>query len=104
MRRVAEGEVDRLRWWLGELMRRRDEVVQTFRNEGTREEVAYLLSTSDGPVLVYVMDVADPARADLAFRYSELPIDQEHKLVMHEVLGDAVDAELLYDVRLPPAG
>jgi len=101
MRRVAEGQVDVLRWWMGELMRRRDEVLQTFHNEGTREEVAYLLRDSEGAILVYIMDVADPTTADLAFRYSSLPIDQQHKQVMHQVLGDAADAELLYDVRLP---
>jgi len=101
MRRVAEGQLDVLRWWMGELMRRSDEVLQTFHNEGTREEQVYLLHTSDGPILVYVMDVADPERADFAFRYSALPIDQQHKQVMHQVLGDPVDAELLYDVRLP---
>lgn len=102
MRRVAEGEVERLRWWMGELMRRSDEVVETFRNEGTWQELAYLVQTADGPILVYVMDVADAERADLAFRYSELSIDQEHKSVMHQVLGEEVPAELLYDVRLPP--
>jgi hypothetical protein len=104
MYRVAEGQEPLLRWWMGELMRRREEVLQTFEYEGTREEAAYLLRTTEGPVLVYVMDVADPERAGLAFRYSALPIDQQHKQVMHEVLGDEVEPELLYDVRLPRRG
>jgi uncharacterized protein DUF6176 len=104
MYRVAEGQVELLRWWMGELMRRSDEVIQTFEYEGTREEAAYLLETADGPILVYVMDVADPERAGLAYRYSALPIDQQHKQVMHQVLGEAVEPELLYDVRLPRPG
>ena len=101
LRRVADGEVDRLRWWMGELLRRRNEVVETFKNEGVRHEVAYLLSTEDGPALLYVMEVDDLERARVAFRESSLPIDQEHKQVMRKVLGDPVEAELLYDVRLP---
>jgi len=101
MYRIAPGQEPVLRWWMGELMRRRDEVVQTFEYEGTREEAAYLLQTAEGPVLVYVMDVADPERAGIAFRYSSLPIDQQHKQVMHQVLGEELEPELLYDVRLP---
>ena len=31
----------------------------------TREEAAYLLQTAAAPVLIYVMDVADPERAEL---------------------------------------
>jgi Family of unknown function (DUF6176) len=101
MYRIAEGQEPLLRWWMGELMRRREEVLQTFEYEGTREEAAYLLRTIEGPVLVYVMDVGDPERAGLAFRYSALPIDQQHKQVMHEALGEEIEPELLYDVRLP---
>jgi len=101
IRRVAEGEVDRLRWWMGELMRRRDEVIETFKNEGTSHELAYLIPTSDGPILIYAMEVEDPERASVAFRTSSLPIDAEHKEVMHDVLGDAVPADLLFDVALP---
>jgi len=87
--------------WIWDWHEGMHEVLQTFHNEGTREEVAYLLRDSEGAILVYIMDVADPTTADLAFRYSSLPIDQQHKQVMHQVLGDAADAELLYDVRLP---
>ena len=99
--RIAEGQEPVLRWWMAELMRRRDEVLQTFEYEGTREEAAYLLRTAEGPVLIYVMDVADPERAGIAYRYSALPIDQQHKQVMHQVLGEELEPELLYDVRLP---
>src|ERR1041385_7509746 len=38
MHRVADGEADRLRSWMSELMRRRDEVIATFENEGVRHE------------------------------------------------------------------
>ena len=101
MRRVADGQVDRRRRWMGELMQRRDEVIETLMNEGVRHEVAYLVAAADRPVLVYVMEVDDPERASEAFRASSLPIDVEHKQVMRQVLAEPYDAELLYDVRLP---
>jgi len=100
MRRVADGEVDRLRSWMDELMRRRNEVLATFENEGVRHELAYLLPVADGWILVYAMEMEDPERASAAFRASSLPIDDEHKQVMAQVLGAPVDAELLYDVAL----
>jgi hypothetical protein len=100
MRRVADGEVDRLRSWMSELMQRRDEVIATFENEGVRHELAYLLPVTDGWILVYAMEMEDPERASAAFRASSLPIDHEHKQVMAKVLGAPVDAELLYDVAL----
>lgn len=100
IRRVAEGEVDRLRWWMGELMRRRDEVIETFQNEGVRHEVAYLISLAGESILVYVADVDDPEQAGAAFRSSTLPIDQEHKEVMGRVLAGQIHAELLYDVHV----
>ena len=100
MHRVADGEVDRLRSWMSELMRRRDEVIATFENEGVRHELAYLLPVTDGWILVYAAEMEDPERASAAFRASSLPIDHEHKQVMAKVLGGRVDAELLYDVAL----
>ena len=48
-----------LRDWLAELMRRQDEVRETFAQETVRHEQAYLLATSDGPMLVYAMEAAD---------------------------------------------
>jgi hypothetical protein len=50
--------------------------------------------------LVYAMEMEDPERASAAFRASSLPIDDEHKRVMAQVLGAPADAELLYDVAL----
>lgn len=99
MRRVADGEVDRLRSWMSELMQRRDEVVATFENEGVRHELAYLLPVTDGWILVYAMEMEDPERASAAFRASSLPIDHEHKQVMAKVLG----APVVIRVDLVPA-
>jgi hypothetical protein len=81
-----------------ELTQRRDEVVETFRAEGTRHESAYLLQGASGPVLVYVQQVDDPEQARRAFAASQLPIDLQHKQVMAEVREGRANVELLFDL------
>jgi Family of unknown function (DUF6176) len=49
--RVRPEKVGRLRDWMDELSRRRDEVLETFANETVRHEVGYLFETTDGPML-----------------------------------------------------
>jgi hypothetical protein len=43
------------------------------------------------------MEAADHERAAAAYRNSTLPIDQEHRRIMAQVLGELVNAELLYE-------
>jgi Family of unknown function (DUF6176) len=97
--RVRDGQVDRLRAWMHELMSRSEEVGQTFAQEGVRHEVAYLLEAREGPVLVYAIELDDEDRARDAFEHSTLPIDLEHRRIMESALlgrGQAA-VELLYE-------
>jgi hypothetical protein len=100
--KVKPGQEGRLRRWLKELNRRRDEALETFARETMRHEVAYLLDGPDGKVLISAMEVGDPDRARKAYHSSSLPIDLEHREVMTDVLGEKAAAERLYDVRVPP--
>jgi Family of unknown function (DUF6176) len=100
LRKIRPGKVDRLRAWLKELNDRKDEVRQTFEQETVRHERGYILETNDGPILVYVVEAEDHDKGLEAYKASTLPIDQQHKEVMADCLGDPADAELLYDVRL----
>ena len=97
---VNPGQEQRLRDWLAELMRRQDEVRETFQQETVRHEQGYLLSTADGTALVYVIEAEDFERASDAYKNSTLPIDIEHRQVMGQVLGDSIPFELLYDCAL----
>jgi len=99
--RVKDGQVDRLRSWMSELMARSDEVRATFDQEGVRHEAAYLVEAREGPVLVYAIELADEARAQQAFEQSTLPIDLEHRRTMNDVLESRGRAavELLYELR-----
>jgi Family of unknown function (DUF6176) len=94
---VRPDELDRLRSWMGELMRRRNEVLETFEQETVRHEVAYLLEGRDGPILVYAIEAEDADRAGRVFQASTLPIDVEHKRVMEASLDGPAQAELLYE-------
>lgn len=98
--KVPPEKADRLRSWMNELERRRDEVVETFKQETVRHEQAYLLKGNDSLILVYVIEVQDPGLGRKAFRKSTLPIDLEHKRVMDEVALEPAEAELLYDVSV----
>jgi len=95
--KVKSDQVQALREWMSELMRRQSEVHETFRQEGVRHEQAHLVETSDGFFLIYAMQADDHEKARSAFRNSALPIDIEYKHVMDRVLEGKVPSELLYD-------
>jgi len=99
MRKVRPGEEGRLREWMAQLNSRRLEVLATFRQEGVRHELAYLIDGADGPILIYAMEAADHEQAAAAYAQSGLPIDLEHRRIMTRVLGDRVPSELLYEFR-----
>jgi hypothetical protein len=85
---------------MAELVRRQDEVRETFRNEGVRHEQAFLMQSVDGPVLVYAHEVDDPEAAQRAYAASTLPLDAQHRKIMRSALDGPAHAELLYEVRL----
>ena len=97
MYRVKPEKEQRLREWLLELTQRRHEVRETFIEETVRHEQAYLITTSEGLILIYAIEAEDLERGQNAFLNSTHPIDLEHKQVMQEVLIEPVSAELLYD-------
>jgi len=99
--RVKDGQVDRLRAWMRELMDRPDEVRQTFAQEGVRHEVAYLVEAREGPLLVYAIELEDEDRALEAFNNSTLPLDLEHRRTMESVLAGRGQATVqwLYELQ-----
>ena len=94
---VKKEEEQTLRQWLSELNRRRDEVLETFSQEGTRHEQGYLAEIARRTVLIYIMDMEDSEHAAKAFKDSSLPIDLEHRRIMERVLDERVKLELLYE-------
>jgi hypothetical protein len=97
---VKPGQEQKIRDWLSELMTRKDEVRETFKQETVRKEQAYLLPIGDSTALIYIVEADDLEQASKTYKDSTLPIDAEHRSVMQQVLGDCLPAELLYDVAL----
>lgn len=98
--RVRPEKIDRLRWWMGEVARRRDEALETLANESVRHEAAWLLETAEGPILAYAIEAEDMTRVDHAFESSSFPIDHEHRRVMDEVVMEPFPSEPLLDLRV----
>lgn len=98
--RVREDKPGVLKDWVRELRQREDEVLESFRNGGTRHEAAYLLEDADGPVLVHAQETVDPQTAHRAFRESELAIDLKHRQVMQEVVVGRMEAEELLNLSM----
>jgi hypothetical protein len=97
--RVRPEKIEKLRAWAAELSRREAEVLETFANETVRHEIAYLLPTSDGPVLVYAIEAEDLHQAAMAVQEHPLPIDLEHRKVMHDVLQEAIELDPIIDLK-----
>ncbi len=97
IRKVKPDQENRLREWMAELTRRNKEVRETFAQEGVQHEQAFLLKNAEGSILIYAMEAPDHERASAAYRNSTLPIDQEHRRIMGQVLGEPANVELLYE-------
>jgi hypothetical protein len=105
IRRVHPQHLNLLRDWLAQLDGpRRDEALATLTAEGVSYEAALLIETKDGPALLYVMEVDDPARARQVFLQSRHPVDAEHRRVLETCLGAEVAAEQLLDLRADGRG
>ena len=98
--RVHEEELPQLRAWMKELGTRKSEVRETFTSEGTRHERVVLLSTSDGPIMVYCMEIENEAKARKAFASSSFPIDLQHRSVMKSITAEVLRPEILFDCQL----
>ena len=97
---IKPGKEARLRAWLSELNDRADEVRATFADESVRAEQAYIVSTSDGPILVYVIEAEDFERGAKAYTASRHPIDAQHKEIKLECLGEPLHQAPIYDVAV----
>lgn len=99
VRRLKRDHVEAVRAWLAQVeTTRRDEAIATLLAEGVTHETAQLLETSDGPVLIYVMEADDIDRARAVGAASDAPIDAEHHAVMRAADDGPVPVETLLDV------
>jgi hypothetical protein len=100
IRHLRPAYVDDLRKWLQTFNGpRRNEALATLVDETCTHEQAFLIEGKEGPVVVYVMEVADVEQSRRAPERSSHLIDADHRRVMQRALGDAVPSELLLDLH-----
>ncbi len=95
--RVEEDDIPRLRAWLASLSDREDELRESYRRQGTRHELFFLVRTAQAPLLVLISEVRNLERAAASFLRSNLPLDLEFKSLVQEISQLESDVELLYD-------
>ncbi|NKC00300.1 MAG: hypothetical protein GKR90_17690 [Pseudomonadales bacterium] len=98
---IRKEKESRLRAWLSELNNRADEVRQTFADESVRAEQAYIVSTSDGPLLIYAIEAENFEQGAKAYASSTHPIDAQHKEIKLECLEARLDQLPDYSVAMP---
>lgn len=82
---------DRVREWAEEIMRRKEEALETLRDEGVVLECFFLDRRDDGDFLICIMTAADFERTQAAARNSTHSIDAFHQAFKRET-WDSVDA------------
>ena len=95
--RVREDELPKLRAWLASLGERRDELGESYRRQGTRHELFFLVRARGQPLLVLISELDDVEQASSAFLRSDFPLDVEFKTLFQQVSPELADVELLYD-------
>ncbi|MGN6431006.1 MAG: DUF6176 family protein [Gaiellaceae bacterium] len=82
---IHPGKTERLKEWYREIEHRKAEVLETLKNEGVRQEIAFIVPTEHGDMLAVFSESDDPDKARAATARSSLEIDQQHLAVMDEV-------------------
>jgi hypothetical protein len=95
--RVQDEDVPRLRSWLTSLSSRRDELRESYHQQGTRHELFFLVPTRRWSILVLISEVDNAEQATKSFLHSQLPIDVEFKALFQEISPEEAEVELLYD-------
>lgn len=102
--RLEPGKKDRLYEWTKEVESRRDEAVETLRDENVFSEAAFFESREDGDYVSFYVEAEDIETATRAFENSSHDIDREFKNLLREVVAeDQPDEriELLYHLANP---
>jgi hypothetical protein len=97
--RIRPDKVDRLRAWMKELSERHDESIEAMNNDTIRSEAAYLIDTSNGPILVHASDADDPEFAERMRYENKLPLAEDFRTVMHEVMIEPMSVTPIFEKR-----
>lgn len=94
---IEEKDVPVIRAWLASLAERREELRESYRQQGTRHELFFVVRAPD-PVLVLISELDDVEQGSVTFLGSRLPLDLEFKSLVQTVSnGEMLVGELLFD-------
>lgn len=95
---LKENSVDSVKEWFRTLAERREETLESLRNEGVTVESAFLDRQPSGDFLIYYMRAKDIETAITVFQNSNLAIDAYHKSCWGKYCGESTPLEQLLDL------
>jgi len=95
---LKEGSTESVKEWFRTLMDRREETLESLKNEGVVVESAFLDQRPEGDFLIYYMRAADIEKALAVFQNSTLAIDAYHKECWGKYCGEPASLEQLLDL------
>ena len=102
IRSVHAEEVANLRSWFAQLQTsRRSEAIATLLDETVSHATAILIPNNGHPILVYALEVDDPAQARASAGSGKHPIDAEHRAILRSALSGTPDHETILDISPP---
>ncbi|MBC7909673.1 MAG: hypothetical protein H7Y30_04180 [Pyrinomonadaceae bacterium] len=96
--KLKEGSIDRVREWAEEINRRKDEALETLRDETVIIEAAFLDRTEQGDFLIYYMKAESFERVAEASRNTVHAIDAYHHQFTRDTYEEQKPLELLIDL------
>ncbi len=92
--KLKPNSIERVREWARTLTTRKEEALETLRNEGVAIESVFLESCPDGDYLIYYMKAKDFNKVKEVFDKSTLPIDVYHRKFKQETMIESSGLEL----------
>ena len=96
--KLKPGSLERVREWADELNRRKEEALETMRDEGVIVESAFLDSTAEGDFLIYYMKAESFEKATAVVKQSVHAIDAYHREFKQATTESDTKLELLVDL------
>ncbi len=96
--KLKPGSPERVRAWRRKLKSRRDEALQTLRDEHVMVESVFLDRAAEGDYLIYYLKVESDERAARAVQNSSHPLDASQQQFIRETWESHQALQLLVDL------
>jgi predicted P-loop ATPase/GTPase len=96
--KLKPDSLDRIREWAQTINRRKDEALETLRDETVIIESVFLDQTDGGDYLIAIMKAESFEKSREAVKKSAHAIDEYHRQVMQEVREERIELERLVDL------